>query len=225
MGVPRRKWRGATEETRGGEERGELRFRATLSPPRQRKRGSSRWWGPGGAGRCGGGGAAGPRLQSSLGRSRQAHPDALLLQPSSPGHGSRARGHPVCGVTGGSGETREDGGGWARGLGRARHVLRGPGAAPSSPTSSSSSPSLGAPRGPACCRLPDRPFCPTRNGPIPRLLRERSRPEPAAQLVGLPHCPQSDCPSHFHVPAPTSCKVLAVAPPCAHTPPGLRSLH
>ena len=114
MGVPRRKWRGATEETRGGEEIGELQFRATLSPPRQQKRGSSRWWGPGGArlpqvvgaGRCGGGGVAGPRLQPSLGRSRQAHPDALLLQPSSPGHGSWARGHPVCGVTGGSGETR-----------------------------------------------------------------------------------------------------------------------
>ena len=100
-----------------------------------------------------------------------------------------------------------DPGGRARGPGRARHVPAGPGAAPSSP--SCSSPSLGAPGGPASCSLPDLPFCPrgrqgpTRNVLVSRPLREHSRPKPPAKLWGCLTAP-SNSRVHLHAPAPTA---------------------
>ncbi|KAM7241609.1 hypothetical protein CapIbe_006080 [Capra ibex] len=59
-------------------------------------------------------------------------------------------------------------------------------------------------------------FTPTRSGPTHRLLREHSRakqsPPPNSWSCLTV---QSDRPGH-HTPAPTSCQVLAVAPPCEH---------
>lgn len=80
-----------------------------------------------GAGRRDGGVAAGPRLPASPGRSGSALPDALLLPPWSPGRGSRARGRPVCGVTGCSGEAGIDGGLVRAGSGEGAARARGAG--------------------------------------------------------------------------------------------------
>lgn len=207
-GGPAPEVEGAAEGPRGGEETGSC---GSGRPCPCRGCGSKAPPGGGdgaglaqvvGAGRRDGGVAAGPRLPPFPDRSGPALPDALLLPPWSPGHGSRARGRPVCGVTGGSGEAGIDWGVGGRGPRGGRGTCpRAPGASPSSP-SFFSSPSLGptpTPLGQACHRLPDSPFCPRGRQ---RLHSHPERPDappasgalarkakPAAQLMELPHCP------------------------------------
>lgn len=190
-------------------------------------RGFPRWRGRGAGARRGrslGGGTPPPALSlpPALGApARYSAPAGLL------GHGSTARpdpqrGRSVCGVTGGPGEARMDGGGWTRVPGRAWHVPTGLGRPPlfsfPGPRYSLSLGGSGKPLQPLPPWVPEatRVLRPTRKSPMPRPLQERSCPKPAIQLLEL-------SPSHLHAQVLASCRVPKMIPPCTHAPWALLS--